>query len=101
MTFRRRLNFDTCLVGAALMAPLSSALSAEPPRPHHSPKLIVVNDDGFSHFYSGRYRSAEDLRREMLSYRDTPVAVMEWCVVAGSRSNYPSTVTELFGERQA
>jgi hypothetical protein len=33
----------------------------------------------------------------MLSYRDTQVAVVEWSVIAGSRSNYPSKVTEMIG----
>ncbi len=92
------MKFIPYVVAAAFLASLSALFSAEPPRPHHSSKLVVVNDDGFSHFHSGRYRTAEDLRKEMLSFRDTPVAVMEWCVVAGSRSNYPSAVTELFGE---
>ena len=77
--------------GAALHA-------AEPPKPRHGSKLIVVNDDGFSAFHSGRYKSAEDLRQAMLAYRDTQVAVMEWCMIAGSRANYPSKVTELIGE---
>jgi hypothetical protein len=70
---------------------------AEPPKSRGGSKLIVVNDDGFSRFHSGRYRSQEDLRREMLGYRDTQVAVVEWCVIAGSRSNYPSKVTEMLG----
>ena len=86
------------LLGAALVAALVTLAAAEAPRPRAGTKLLVVNDDGFSQFHSGRYRSADDLRREMLGYRDTPVAVMEWCVVAGSRANYPSAVTELFGE---
>lgn len=73
-------------------------LQAEPPRPHHGSKLIIVNDDGFSSFHSGRYKTAADLRKAMLDYQDTQVAVMEWCILAGSRSNYPSKVTELFGE---
>ncbi|MCX6952920.1 MAG: family 10 glycosylhydrolase [Verrucomicrobia bacterium] len=76
----------------------AAAPAAEPPKPHHAAKLLVVNDDGFSAFHSGRYQTADDLRRQMLSYRDTQVAVMEWCVIAGSRSNYPSTVTELIGD---
>jgi len=71
--------------------------AAEAPRPRNGAKLIVVNDDGFSPFHFGRYKSAEDLRKEMLGYRDTQVAVMEWCVVAGSRANYPSKATELIG----
>lgn len=74
-----------------------SLLAAEPPKPHNGSKLIVVNDDGFSAFHSGRYKTAEDLRKAMLAYKDTQVAVMEWCMIAGSRANYPSKVTELIG----
>lgn len=82
----------------ALVACLFSRVNgAEPPKPRHGSKIIVINDDGFSQFHSGRYKSASDLRNEMLSYRDTQVAVMEWCVIAGSRANYPSKVTELIG----
>jgi len=44
----------------------SSLLAAEPPKPHNGSQLLVVNDDGFSAFHSGRYKTAEDLRRAML-----------------------------------
>jgi hypothetical protein len=74
-----------------------SAAIAEPPKPRHGGKLIILNDDGFSQFHTGRYQSAADLRKAMLAYKDTQVAVMEWCVIAGSRANYPSKVTELIG----
>lgn len=72
--------------------------AAEPPKPRNGSQLIVVNDDGFSAFHSGRYKTAEDLRKAMLAYKDTQVAVMEWCMIAGSRANYPSKVTELIGD---
>lgn len=58
----------------------------------------MINDDGFSSFYSGHYTTAADLRRQMLSFRDTQVAVFEWCIASGSRVNYPSKVTELIGD---
>src|SRR5207302_87175 len=32
-----------------------------------------------------------------LRYRDTQIAVLEWCVTAGSRVNYPSHVSETIG----
>lgn len=76
---------------------LSHPVAAEAPKSRNGEKLIVVNDDGFSAFHSGRYSTAEDLRQVMLTYKDTQVAVMEWCVLAGSRANYPSKITELFG----
>jgi hypothetical protein len=50
--------------------------AAEPPKPHNGSQLIVVNDDGFSAFHSGRYKTAEDLRKAMLAFKDTQVAVM-------------------------
>ncbi len=96
---RRSTNFPTMcnglLLAVALM--LVSAHAAEAPKPRRGEKIIVVNDDGFSAFHSGHYRTVEDLRRQMLAYRDTQVAVLEWCVIAGSRSNYPSQETELIG----
>lgn len=76
----------------------ATALHAEPPRPRHGEKIIVINDDGFSAFYGGRYRSADDLRRQMLSFRDTQVGVFEWCISAGSRVNFPSKASELVGD---
>jgi hypothetical protein len=84
------------LLAALCTVALASAFAA-PPAPRNSTKLIVINDDGFSAFYAGRYQSAADLRAHILSYRDTPVAVFEWCITSGSRVNYPSKVTELLG----
>lgn len=68
------------------------------PRPRNAPKLIVANNDGHGGFFSGAYSSAEAIRRPILAYRDTHLAVLEWCITAGSRVNYPSRVTELVGE---
>jgi Glycosyl hydrolase-like 10 len=73
------------------------SIAAEPPKPRNGDKILIVNDDGFSQFNSGRYRSAADLRKAMMAYKETQIAVVEWCVIAGSRSNYPSRVTELIG----
>ena len=83
-----------------LVAPLLAAqmVSAEAPKPRNGDKLVVINDDGFSPFHSGRYRSAEDLRKQVLGYKETQVAVFEWCIVAGSRVNFPSSNHELIGE---
>lgn len=72
-------------------------LAAEPPQPRHGEKLIVINDDGFSSFYSGRYRTADDLKQQVLRFRDTQVGVFEWCIAAGSRVNFPSQTSELIG----
>ncbi len=77
-----------------LTAPL---LAAEMPKPRGGDLTLVAYDDGFSSFYSGRYKNAEDLKKSMLFYKDTQIAVLEWCVIAGSRTNYPSKVTELYG----
>lgn len=71
--------------------------AAEPPKPRNGEKLIVINDDGFSAFYSGRYRTADDLKKQMLRLRGTQVGVFEWCIAAGSRVNFPSQTSELIG----
>ncbi|MEP6671960.1 MAG: family 10 glycosylhydrolase [Chthoniobacter sp.] len=90
---------QTLLATAALLlAPLLPTRAAEPPQPRHGEKLIINNDDGFSSFYSGRYKSAEDLHRHVLTFRDTQLAVFEWCISSGSRANYPTKATELVGE---
>jgi hypothetical protein len=81
----------------AVFALSTTLFSAEPPKPRNGSLVVIAYDDGFSSFHSGRYKSAEDLQKSMLAYKDTQVAVMEWCVIAGSRSNYPSKVTELYG----
>lgn len=74
------------------------AESAEPPKPRNGDKLVIVNDDGFSKFYGGYYPTEDALRKRLLKYEDTQVAVFEWCFVAGSRVNYPSEIHELIGE---
>jgi hypothetical protein len=38
------------------------------------------------------------LHKHILSFHDTQVAVFEWCIMAGSRVNYPSKLSELIGE---
>jgi hypothetical protein len=88
--------FRACATAAALFA--SAAFAAQPPPPRHATKAVVINDDGFSAFFNGSYKSIDDVRQRILSHRDTPVAVLEWCVTGGSRVNYPSKVTELIGE---
>lgn len=85
------------LLLAGLLAGNSSLAAAQPPPPRHAPKAVVVNDDGFSAFFNGSYKSVADVRQRILSHRDTPVAVLEWCVTGGSRVNYPSKVTEIIG----
>ena len=82
----------------SLLVVLSASLiAAEPPKPRNGEKLIIINDDGFSSFHSGRYKTAEDLRKQMLSFRDTQVGVFEWCIAAGSRVNFPAKSCELIG----
>jgi hypothetical protein len=66
------------------------------PRPHPG-RAIIINDDGFSTFFSGGYKSVDDVRARVLSYRGTPLRVFEWCFTGGSRVNYPSKVTEIIG----
>lgn len=71
--------------------------ASESPKPRNGDKLLVINDDGFSSFYSGRYKTADDLRLQMLRLRDTQVGVVEWCIAAGSRVNFPAKTCELIG----
>lgn len=91
----RASSIASCL---SIIAVTSFSVAAEAPKPRNGEKLIIINDDGFSAFYGGRYKNAEDLRKQMLSYRDTQVSVFEWCIAAGSRVNFPSKVSELIGE---
>ncbi len=85
-----------CLVAAVSAAPAPLA-AATPPPPRNASRLVVVNDDGFSAFFSGKYKDAGDLRRQVQSLADTPVAVLEWCISSGSRANFPARSTELIG----
>ncbi len=77
---------------------LSDAISTEPPTPRNGEKIVIINDDGFSKFYGGHYKTEDDLRRHVLSYADTQLAVFEWCIVGGSRVNFPSPNHKLLGE---
>ncbi|MFA6563476.1 MAG: family 10 glycosylhydrolase [Verrucomicrobiia bacterium] len=83
------------LLGTGILAP---AEGASPPKPRNAPKVIVINDDGFSEFFGGAYKTVDEVRKRILRYRDTQVAVLEWCFLSGSRANYPSKVTELIGD---
>jgi hypothetical protein len=94
MRFRR---LATLLPVLGLWSVVTGPLFSAPPPPRHSGKLIVVNDDGFSGFFDGRYRTADDLRALPARLRDTPVAILEWCIVQGSRTNFPSRAVELVG----
>lgn len=92
----RRVAASRALLGLCLLMGVVAA-AAEAPRPRHGSKLVVINDDGFSAFFSGEYQSVEDLRRKVRSFADTQVAVLEWCIVSGSRVNFPSRTVELVG----
>jgi Glycosyl hydrolase-like 10 len=85
------------LLVALLHASLPDLHAVEAPQPRGAEKLVVSYDDGFSSFYSGRYKTAEDLRKQMLLFKDTQVAVMEWCITSGSRVNFPAHTSELIG----
>ena len=91
----RRAVAWSCAVLALLVC--RAAPAAEPPPARHGTKLVVINDDGFSAFFSGEYRGADDLRRKVMRFAETPVAVLEWCIVSGSRVNFPARTVELVG----
>ena len=81
----------------ALLLAAFGAAAAAPPPPRGGAKLIVINDDGFSAFFSGSYKTAADLRAHVLTYRETPLTIFEWCITSGSRVNFPSRTSELIG----
>lgn len=85
------------IIAVLLLASLPNLHAAEAPKPRGGEKVIVSYDDGFSPFYSGRYKTAEDLRKQMLLFKGTQVAVMEWCITSGSRVNFPAKTSELIG----
>ena len=82
----------------ALLPLAVTTAASEAPKPRNATKAVVINDDGFSAFYGGAYKTPADIRKRILAYRDTQVAVLEWCFLSGSRVNYPSKVTELIGD---
>ena len=86
------------LVFTLIFSPLAVMAAPQPPKPRNAPKVVVINDDGFSAFYGVAHKSPEDIRKRILAYRDTQVAVLEWCFLSGCRVNYPSKVTELIGD---
>jgi hypothetical protein len=86
------------VVAIALLLGLIAAGGPASIPTRNAPKIVVVNNDGFSDFFSGRFRSADDIHRCILAYRDTDVAILEWCVTSGSRVNYPSKASEIIGE---
>lgn len=81
--------------GLGALAAVTGAAVA--PAPRQAAHLIVVNDDGFSGFFRGEYRTADDLRRRVRDFSDTPVAVLEWGITSGSRVNFPARSVELVG----
>ena len=89
-----------CLIAVFLVCSTMANAIAAPaaPKSRNAPKAIVINDDGFSAFYGGAYKTPDDVRKHILRFRDTQVAVLEWCFLSGSRVNYPSKVTELIGD---
>ncbi|UCH35050.1 MAG: family 10 glycosylhydrolase [Armatimonadota bacterium] len=88
----------TVMLALGLLLFVMAGTGGAAPQPRNAPKVIVVNNDGFSDFYGGHYDSAQAIRESILPYRDTQVAVLEWCITSGSRVNYPSEVTEIIGE---
>lgn len=48
------MKYTPTLLTALLLAPPASFRAAEAPKPRNGEKIIFINDDGFSSFYSGR-----------------------------------------------
>lgn len=90
-------KMTSLFVAFLILLPAATLHAVEAPKPRNGEKLIISYDDGFSPFYSGRYKTAADLRKQMQLFKDTQVAVMEWCITSGSRVNFPAKTSELVG----
>jgi hypothetical protein len=86
------------IIAGFLVSSISLSSAAEAPAPRNGEKIVIINDDGFSNFYSGKYKTADDLRKHISSYGGTQLGVFEWCIVSGSRVNFPSPNHKLPGE---
>ncbi|MGC9318068.1 MAG: family 10 glycosylhydrolase [Armatimonadota bacterium] len=62
-------------------------------------KQIIVNNDGFSAFYGGRFDSREALEEYIHSFAGTDVTIIEWCLGPSDGSfTYDTAVGEVLGE---
>ncbi len=92
------MRLSKLILTGFLFSSISPSPAAEAPVPRNGEKLVIINDDGFSNFYSGKYKTGEDLKKHISSYNDTQLSVFEWCIVSGSRVNFPSPNHKLAGE---
>lgn len=63
------------------------------------PRDVIVNNDGFSAFWSGAFSTAEDLQEWVHRYQDTDVTVLEWCLgPCGGTFSFDTEVGDVLGE---
>lgn len=63
------------------------------------PREVIVNNDGFSAFFSGAFVTREDLEQWVHQYRDTDVTVLEWCPgPCGGVFTFDTQVGDVLGE---
>jgi hypothetical protein len=60
-------------------------------------RQVIVNDDGFSQFHSGQYRTADDLRKFVRQFAGTDVTAIEWCLGTGGAFNFDTKVGDVLG----
>lgn len=60
---------------------------------------VIVNDDGFSFFHSGRYADRESLVKALRgSYSSGQVEILEWCLGPCGVFTYGTKIGDIFGE---
>lgn len=84
-----------------------SQLMAQPEQPippmaedqMQQPRDVIINNDGFSAFFSGAFSSREDLEEWVHSYADTDVTAIEWCLgPCGGVYSFGTQVGDVLGE---
>ncbi|MCX6991736.1 MAG: hypothetical protein NT011_01180, partial [Kiritimatiellaeota bacterium] len=60
-------------------------------------KIVIVNNDGYSSFYSGDFRTKEDLQKFVHQFKGTDVTIVEWCLGTGGTFNFDTKVGSVMG----
>ena len=86
--------FSPCWLAYIKLVPLSEAEVAQiqADRRRTDTRRLFAADDAFSATALYRFRTADDVRRQIEPYRDTDFARMYWEAGAGDVTNYPSQV---------
>lgn len=86
--------FSPCWLAYIKLVPLSDAEVAriQADRRRTDTRRLFAADDAFSATALYRFRTADDVRRQIEPYRDTDFSRMYWEAGAGDVTNYPSKV---------